>query len=117
MKQGYLGELDARETEFTNLKLQLEGLYMIGKDDKEIENDNETKGQFEKALQEVESLTPTYASTIKSVKMAIESWNRNPYCIYIIMNYIFPSEIMNSSYIYIWETPTSTSASLYYSCD
>ena len=86
MKQGYLGELDARESEFTSLKLKLEGLYMIGKDDKEIENDEKTKGDFERALQEVETLAPTYASTIKSVKMAIESWNQKPIYIYIYIS-------------------------------
>ena len=71
MRAGYCGEIDARALELDNKKSQLEALCMNPKDEAAIAADPDTKGEFEKALKEVEGLLPTYASTLKSVKMAI----------------------------------------------
>ena len=73
MKAGYLGELAAREAELNTNKTTLEGLYMTEKSEKDIEESLETKKQFSLALNNAEKIMPMYATTIKSVKMAIES--------------------------------------------
>ena len=73
MRVGYFGELDARAKEMEDKKVQLEALYMMPKDDSEIAADDLSKGQFEKLFQETDALLPSYASTIKTVKLAIEA--------------------------------------------
>ena len=72
MKTGYIAELDARDSELQASKLELETLYMVEKNDSEIESDPVTKDQFQKALDSVDQLLPSY-TTIRSVKMAIDS--------------------------------------------
>ena len=72
IKTGYIAELDARDSELQASKLELETLYMVEKNDSEIESDPVTKDQFQKALDSVDQLLPSY-TTIRSVKMAIDS--------------------------------------------
>ena len=73
MKDGYLGELNAREADFQKFKLDLEGLYMGSPGDEAIEKDHETKGKYQVCLDTIDTLMPAVATTMKSVKMAVES--------------------------------------------
>ena len=74
MRNGYIGELDARGAELDSIKALLEGLYMMEATDAEIEANDEQKAKFTKAFQDVESLFPKYASTVRTVKLAIETY-------------------------------------------
>ena len=74
MRNGYIGELDARGAELDSIKALLEGLYMMEATDAEIEANDEQKAKFTKAFQDVESLFPRYASTVRTVKLAIETY-------------------------------------------
>ena len=73
MKNGYLGELDARGSELGSHKLALEALYMNPNEEKVIMADETLKKSFEDAIDKTDVLGPAYASTAKSVKMAIDS--------------------------------------------
>lgn len=77
MKAGYIGEIMARKEEFTQINGTLESLYMTGssKDEKVIQEDGELLGQFTAAIKKVDEIGVSYASTLKSVKLAIEAWN------------------------------------------
>lgn len=73
MKQGYLAEINARKDELEQAKQQLEVLYMnpIHKDEN---MDSELKGKFNQCFSLVENYLATFTTTLKSVKMAIDSW-------------------------------------------
>lgn len=73
MKAGYIAELTARKAEFEDHKLKLEGLYMNNHEEQVIEQDPILKGQFDEAAKAVDKLLPTFANTMKSVKMAVET--------------------------------------------
>lgn len=73
MKDGYLGELSAREVDFQKYKLELEGLYMGSPGDDAIEKDHELKAKYESCVGTIDTLIPALATTVKSVKMAVES--------------------------------------------
>lgn len=73
MKAGYIAELQARKNEFEDRKLKLEGLYMNNDQEDVIEKDPNLKAQFEEAVKSVDKLLPTFATTLKSVKMAVET--------------------------------------------
>lgn len=73
MKAGYIAELQARKNEFEDHKLKLEGLYMNNDQEDVIEKDPNLKAQFEEAVKSVDKLLPTFATTLKSVKMAVET--------------------------------------------
>ena len=73
MKNGYLSELDCRTKEFNDGKAKLEGLYMTEKNDAEIGANDELKKQVQAALESIDNLVPNLNSTMKTVKLAIES--------------------------------------------
>ena len=73
MKAGYIAELQARKNEFEDHKLKLEGFYMNNDQEDVIEKDPNLKAQFEEAVKSVDKLLPTFATTLKSVKMAVET--------------------------------------------
>ena len=65
MKDGYLGELSAREVDFQKYKLELEGLYMGSPGDDAIEKDHELKAKYESCVGTIDTLTPALATTVK----------------------------------------------------
>ena len=75
MKKGYMAELQSREMEFQEAKAELETLYVRKEAEDEINGNAKLKQCFESAILKVEGLTTTYAGTVKSVKLAVETWH------------------------------------------
>ncbi len=73
MKNGYLGELDARKEELGNMKVKLEELYMSSKSEDDISKDDTCAHTYKEAIQAVDANATSYTSTLKSVKLAIEA--------------------------------------------
>ncbi len=74
MKAGYLAELEARRAEFQTLKTLMEAIYMkLPANEDDIHKDEKLKGEIEKSLKDVDALTTTLVSTVKSVKLAVDS--------------------------------------------
>ena len=73
MKNGYLGELDARKLELNGMKATLETLYMVSTSEEDIAKDDTSATQYKDAIQAVESNASSYTSTLKTVKLAIEA--------------------------------------------
>ena len=74
MIKGYGSELQARQTEMELMKLEFEKIYMRPEDDEVIENTPELKALFDAAISRVEANMTSMAGTIKSVKLAVDSW-------------------------------------------
>ena len=68
-----MAELQSREREFQDTKAGLEALYMRKETEEEINGNGALKSEFEVAISKVEGLTTTYAGTVKSVKLAVET--------------------------------------------
>ena len=88
MKNGYLGELDARCKELSDQKVALEANYMLPIDDQGIMADEATKLKFMDAVNGVDDLAQKLTVTAKSVSTAIDSWFSYMYlymytCIYM----------------------------------
>lgn len=73
MKKGYMAELQSREKEFQDTKAGLEALYMRKETEEEINGCDELRCQFLVAIGNVDDLVTTYAGTVKSVKLAVET--------------------------------------------
>ena len=73
MKAGYIAEIDMRSGEFNDIKASLEALYMIDKSDEDLQKDEESKDKIVSAFAAADQLVPSYQTTIKSVRLAIDS--------------------------------------------
>ena len=73
MKNGYLGELDARKTELNGMKAILEELYMSSTSEEDIVKDDTCATKYKDAIQAVDANATSYTSTLKTVKLAIEA--------------------------------------------
>ena len=88
MKNGYLGELRAREKEIQESKVGLENFYMMEKEDEF----QQKKEEIENKTNKVDELMVSYGSTVKSVKLAVE-----PYLNYDIDEIMLPNTSSNTS--------------------
>ena len=73
MRNGYLAELDARAKEFNDAKQALEANVMLQVDDAAIEADPEMQAKFKSPVDAVDQIVPSYNSTIKTVRLAIDT--------------------------------------------
>ena len=101
MKAGYIAEIDMRSGEFNDIKASLEALYMIDKSDEDLQKDEESKDKIVSALAAADQLVPSYQTTIKSVRLAIDSCIMFESVLIYIYIYIYTITKPQDIYIYI----------------
>ena len=85
MKQGYAAELEKRQSELESTKLKLETLYMSRDSEADIKNDPAKLGDYNGQISAVTDLCNGLSSTLKTVKMAVET-SPNLFLMPVIVN-------------------------------
>ena len=97
MKNGYLGELRAREEEIQESKMGLENFYMMEKE----EELQQKKNEIECKTNKVDELKASYGGTVRSAKLAVEPYLNCDIDEIMLPNTSSGLELLIHIYIYI----------------